>query len=239
VPRVAYSGAQKAEAIALATVVGAEAASRQLRITVGAIRRWCELAGKVPRDAIGSTDWQALGDLARSQVAARLAAGKVSAREAAIVAGIADRNSREAPLPESPPDPEAQAWTDGLTSALEARYGAPSDDALDMLILDTMRWLRDADSQTPMLELGPAELVASLPPDWAAWHAERKAVHAAEQEAALARIARSRPAWESFFRGEITEEQRTAWIAEGINPLSESDAALVAAAEAFLREHAA
>lgn len=239
VPRVAYSGAQKAEAVALATVAGAEAASRQLGITVGAIRRWCELAGKTPRDAIAEADWVSLGQLARSQVAARLASGKESARNAAIIAGIADRNSREAPLPEPESDPEAQAWTDTFTSALEARYGPLTEDGLVLLIGDTMRWLVDAENEVPLHQLDPTDLVGNLPADWAAWHAERKARHEAWMRDGRARSARSRPAWESYFRGEITEAQRDAWIADGLNPHAEADAALLAAAEAFLREHAA
>src|SRR5690242_6203278 len=99
--RRAVTPAQKAEAIALATVIGAEAAAKQLGWYPRSVRKWTVAAGRAPADKITSSDWQALGDLARSQVASKLASGKMSAREAAIIAGIASRNIRD-----TPPEPQ-------------------------------------------------------------------------------------------------------------------------------------
>lgn len=89
----AYSHQEMAEAIALATIVGAEEASRQLGMQTRTIRKWCERAGRAPADAIRGDDWASIGALARSQVAARLAAGKVTPVQAATIAGIAQRNA--------------------------------------------------------------------------------------------------------------------------------------------------
>jgi len=95
----AYTTGQMSAAIVLATVVGAEAASKQTGIQARTIRKWCARAGRAPADGISRTDWAALGDLARTRVAAELASGKLSAVQMATIAGIAERNLREVPEP--------------------------------------------------------------------------------------------------------------------------------------------
>jgi hypothetical protein len=92
-----------AEAVALAAIVGAETAGKRLSIQPRTIRGWAERAGKAPADAIARTDWAALAEAARARVAAELASGKLSAVQVATIAGIAERNLRDAtePPPES------------------------------------------------------------------------------------------------------------------------------------------
>ncbi|MEO6207327.1 MAG: hypothetical protein ABIP77_05185 [Candidatus Limnocylindrales bacterium] len=50
--RIAYSPAQKQEAVAFAVVISAEVAGLQLGIGARAIRGWAERAGHTPADAI-------------------------------------------------------------------------------------------------------------------------------------------------------------------------------------------
>ena len=239
--RKAYSPQRKSEVIALARVQGIEATARQTGIDKRAIRGWCERAGVVPADALGTVaDWASLGELARSQVAERLASGKVHPRDAAIIAGIADRNTRKPePQPEPEGDPEAEAWTDALLVALEARY--PSVDPIDSLGY-AMTWL-DGAGEEPWID-DPAQLVARLPADWSAWLADRDAARAAEAAAHGARHERSRTAWPAFYAGRITAEERDAWIRGDIaSPIAAQERAevdaVLAAAEAYLKGSAA
>lgn len=240
--RKAVTPAQKHEAVSLAAVIGAEAAAKQLGWDPRSIRKWSGQAGKAPADAIAPADWKTLGELARSKVAAMLTTGKLSIRDAATVAGIASRNEREVP-PEPEPD-ETHEWLDALRAALAARYGADvaedrADELLDELVIDSLRWLHDAPGDADQYAEDPVALVAALPPDWDAWRAEREAKNQADAAAWDARRERSRAAWPHFYRGEITEEQAWAWVRDGIDPFATEDAALIAAAEAFLRSEAA
>src|SRR5262245_48411544 len=233
--------AQKAEAIALAIVVGAEAAAKQLGWDPRSIRKWCEAAGRAPADAITSPDWRTLGELARSQVASRLATGKVSARDAAVIAGIATRNEqRPEPEPEPEATPEQQAWSAALEAALAAKYGPEdarerADVMLDDVILQLMRW-RIHEKPPDELWDDPVALVAALPDDWDAWYAEREAKQAAFDAEMEGRRSRSEPAWTAYMAGAITAEQRDQWIRDGVDAFAEETARLLAAAEAFLRE---
>jgi hypothetical protein len=73
----AYSRQQMAEAVALGSIVGAEAASKQLGMGASATRRWMARAGKAHADAITSADWAQLGEMARAQVASDFLAGRI------------------------------------------------------------------------------------------------------------------------------------------------------------------
>ena len=53
-----YSPTERAEAVALAALVGAETASEQLGMDSRAIRRWSEAAGKKPADTITAPSWE-------------------------------------------------------------------------------------------------------------------------------------------------------------------------------------
>lgn len=148
-----HSPAKKAEAIALATVIGAEAAGERLGIYRGTIRRWMEAAGKAPADAIARTDWETLEQLALSKTIERVASGKASARETAIVAGIANRNKRKPDA--EPKDPNA--W---MSPADRERYGPHdpdlshlSDAELEDLIHEVTLELTRADMRSALEEL--------------------------------------------------------------------------------------
>lgn len=132
-PKVAYSTAQKAEAVALATVIGSEAAGQQLGITPRAIRGWAERAGKTPADSVSTSSWQSLLDLAMARVGSALAGGTVRPKDAAVIAGIAARNIRE-PKPEEPRTPEQDAY-DAFVAELEARYPDPDQEHLAVVAL--------------------------------------------------------------------------------------------------------
>lgn len=114
-PRVTYSDAQRREAVALARVIGAEAASKQLGIGgKDTVRGWMLAAGDPPELQGSAEGWSRLLDLAQSKAEADLASGKLSAVQAASIAGIAERNLRE--IAKSKPEQAA-------TSAVVAREG--------------------------------------------------------------------------------------------------------------------
>lgn len=171
--RKAYSPAQIAEAVSLATIVGAEAAARQLGIDPRTIRGWMERAGKAPADALTSPDWQQLGDLARSQVAASLASGKVRPKDAAVIAAIASRNAAKPPTELDPEtDEDEQFW-----AALVEQFG---DHAHLALIASIRRMEDEPDADAKAVW----EWVTSIP-DLPAWREERMRADHDRMEAQL------------------------------------------------------
>src|SRR5215212_5142778 len=179
----------------LATFIGAEAAAKQLGFYPDSVREWCARAGKQPADASGTADWKQLGELARSQVAAKLAGGKVTPVQAATIAAIADRNAREAPEA----DPETDADLEFM-AALEEQFGEHATLALIFVIRRTEEGAEadEAWNEARTVDLG-------------VWREQRAAEDHAANEAALARNARGREAWPRYLAGEITEAQRVAW----------------------------
>ena len=94
--RVGYTKAQMAEAVALAKIIGAEAAATQLGIgNWRTVRRWMVKAGNDMDEHLATPDeWKKIGDLAKARGMAWLASGKASGPQLLIAAGIAERNTR-------------------------------------------------------------------------------------------------------------------------------------------------
>jgi hypothetical protein len=90
--RIAYTSAQKREAVALARVAGAEAAAEALGIDPRTVRGWLARAGDPPELEGNAAAWQRAFDLAHAKVEGFLASGKASAVQAATIMGIAQRN---------------------------------------------------------------------------------------------------------------------------------------------------
>ena len=131
--KVAYTPAQKAEAVALATVIGADAASAQLGMGAKAIRGWAERAGKSPSDVIETDQWRALMDVALARVTAQVASGTMRVRDIAVVAGIAARNVRE-PAIRPARATDAETAVDVLEAELSVVYGEDWPTAATVLI---------------------------------------------------------------------------------------------------------
>lgn len=105
--------AEKAEAIALGAVLGADEAGAQLGIDPDSIRRWSKAAGRNPADTIEAPSWQRLGALALARAEKLVAEGKMSAVTLATVAGIAKRNQdKPKPTEDEPPDAALFRWID-------------------------------------------------------------------------------------------------------------------------------
>lgn len=257
--------AQKAEAVALAAVVGAETAAAQLGWDPRSVRKWAGQAGTAPADAIARTDWATLGDAMLAGVAADLASGKLTAVQKATIAGIAKRNAEKAP----PASESAVAARERFLEWVAQAYTESEDvdawgDAVDYLMGSGLLVLAN-EEQDPNLPNSPhrsallawhsgrEEIPAGDILEWAqgqtlalvkehgslvAWHrwdveredAERARWYAETQ----ARAERSRLAWDARGKGYITDEQAEAWIRDGIDPLAEETAELIARAEAFL-----
>jgi hypothetical protein len=110
-PRVAYTNAQKAEAVALARVAGAELAAQQLGIDPRTIHSWMDQAGDPPELEGSAEGWRQLLDLAQAKVAAYLTGGKVNPVTAATIAGISERNlAKLTAIRGEPVDPETSTW---------------------------------------------------------------------------------------------------------------------------------
>src|SRR3954451_25478257 len=123
-PGKGYTPAQRTEAVALASVIGAEAAGQQLSIPWRSIRRWSEQAGNAPELAAPSGSWAELMRLAIARTTAAVAGGKLHPSTVATIAGIAARNAHR--------DPEPKAT--GTGTALEAA-DAFDDWAIDVYVV--------------------------------------------------------------------------------------------------------
>jgi hypothetical protein len=99
--RKAYTLQQKAEAIALAAIVGSEAAAEQLGMDPRSVRKWASQAGRAPELSAKPDQWSRLHDLAMARVTSDLASGRMKPRDVAVVAAIARRNLSK---PERPAD---------------------------------------------------------------------------------------------------------------------------------------
>ena len=117
--RKSVTNAQRQDAVALAAVVGIEAAASQLGWDRRTVRSWCEKAGKRPELDGSAAGWTQLLDLAQSQVATALASGKVRPKDAAVIAAIAERNLRQlvdrekrTPEPQEPWADRFDRWCD-------------------------------------------------------------------------------------------------------------------------------
>jgi len=71
--------AQRQEAVALAAVIGVEAAARELGWDRRTVRKWTEQAGKPAELDGNAAAWQRAFDLAHAKVEGILASGKASA----------------------------------------------------------------------------------------------------------------------------------------------------------------
>ena len=122
-PRIAYTTAQKREAVALARVAGVEAAAQSLGIDRRTVRRWSDQAGDRPELDGSAEGWQRLLDLAQSKVAVALASGKVRPKDAAVIAAIAERNLRQlADRSEKRQAGPQEPWTDRFDRWCDATY---------------------------------------------------------------------------------------------------------------------
>lgn len=142
-PFVKYSMAQKAEAVALAAVLGLSAASDQLGIPEDSIASWARRAGKDPADRIEPASWERLADLALTKAERMVAEGKMSAAQLANLAGMAEQKAAARPKVETTEDPDAD-----LLAAIRARYRTDADLAY-AITEHVLRWsLHDAPPAT-------------------------------------------------------------------------------------------
>jgi hypothetical protein len=219
--RIAYTNQQKAEAVALAVVVGVEHAADQLRIDRRTVRGWLEQAGKAPELAAPATGWEQLLALAQAKVAAALASGKVTPIQAATIAGISARNIRDRP-PDEPAPTDVERHVDGVMARLDELYRPDGADiALSAIIEETDRVIAALDAG--------AEPESDEPFDELAFVASLIEHHGSLQEWRK---------WEMADDHRRTEEQleanRLARIKSTTPRLDDETRALVAAAEAEL-----
>jgi hypothetical protein len=213
-PRVAYSREVMAQAVSLAVVIGAAAASERLGMHPRTIIGWMARAGKQPRDAITSSDWATLGELARTQVIADLAAGRVRTKDAAVIGAIATRNEAKPDAPVTPPTP-VEGWADQVEAMLDTTYGRDADLAL-VLVIEWLETLPDAEAPDPAACMAYLAGLGDL-------HAHRTANDADRHEARAVQMAVNRTAASAAAQQVLDAETRD----------------LVAAAEAWLAEHEA
>lgn len=102
-PGKPYPPAKRAEAVALARVMGADAAAAELGMPdARPIRRWLAEAGDAPELQADPGTWRALLDVAMARTMAAVTSGRVSAATVATIAGIAARNVSRDPKPPEP-----------------------------------------------------------------------------------------------------------------------------------------
>jgi hypothetical protein len=92
-PFVKHSLAARAEAVALAAVLGLSAAADQLGIDEKTLRSWMLKAGKDPADAIKPASWSRLADMALTKAERLVAEGKLSPAQLANLATMAEERA--------------------------------------------------------------------------------------------------------------------------------------------------
>lgn len=163
-PRVTYSEAQRREAVALARVIGADAASKSLGIGgKDTVRRWLADAGDAPALRGSADGWTKLLDVAQAKALADLVGGKLSAVQAATIAAISERNLRDIAKAESKPV-ETESWSTRFDRWCAERYAD--------------RHLRELARHVPAAVLHVAlEATRNDPPDATQWVDETDAEH--------------------------------------------------------------
>jgi hypothetical protein len=241
----------------LARVAGAEAAGQSLGIDPRTIRRWAAQAGDAPELDGSAEGWQRLLDLAQSRVAVALTADKVRPKDAAVIAGIAERNLRRpAPDVQTSAIAAKETFVDWLVDTVSAEpveseeafatLEAAIDDVVPML-------LRRANAETDLATQPPSPHRVAL----LAWHSGRPEIEAGDvlewaqrQVLEVIETHGSLTAWHEFQQAEDEAEHarqeaeyaRLAAKAEALKAesrqasLDSETRALLAAAEAFLRD---
>lgn len=227
-PRVTYNTQQKLEAVALGRVIGSDAAGKQLGIDPRTIVKWMSKAGDVPELAGNPGQWQRLLDLAQARTEAALATGRVTAIQAATIAGIAQRNVSKPEPPPAPPT-EAEQWGHDLEAALLNHHKGHAE----LAMIAILEWLEelDPDGPTPSVE----ECIAHLEGlgDLVEWRARRTAERHAEDLVTRERV-RNASAWAA--RGFPPAE---CWERGAIGPpgLDPEVLAVLEEAERYLADH--
>src|SRR5262245_60102209 len=124
--RKQYTPQQRAEIVALAVVAGAETAATKHGADVRSVRKWMVAAGHTPASLVEPAGWRQLLDLAQAQVAGALAAGNVRAKDAAVIAAIAERNLRQLDDPERRQAEPQEPWTHRFDRWCDESYASAS-----------------------------------------------------------------------------------------------------------------
>ena len=243
-----YTPARRAEAVALARAMGAEAAAEQLGMDHRAIRAWLAKAGDGPELAAPSGSWRQLMILALARTTALVASGKLSPVQVATIAGIAARNADRDPAPAA----STSAWA-AREPFLEWALDSPlwPADADTDAIVDAIHYLHGELIRAANAEPGQSRRRAILawfsgrtedtagqpidaPPDLLEW--------AQAITTALVTEHGDLVTWVAFDRAEDecqAAERRAGFEALTAAPSLPGDlAALVAAADAYLKETA-
>lgn len=120
-PYVKHDLAFRAEAVALAAVIGLSAAAERLGIEERTLKSWMLKAGKDPADVIAPASWERLAGLALTKAERVIAEGKLSAAQLINAASMAEQRAAAKPATEAPTaDERFLAWVD-------ARYATPQE----------------------------------------------------------------------------------------------------------------
>jgi hypothetical protein len=126
-PFVRYSVAQKAEAVALAAVLGLSATADQLGIPEDTIASWMAKAGRRPADAIEAPSWKRVADLALTKAERMVAEGKLSVAQLLNVVAMSQKGAAtEAKA--SPDEASATRARDQFYDWLTDRVATDGDD---------------------------------------------------------------------------------------------------------------
>jgi hypothetical protein len=126
----------RAEAVALARIVGAQEAARRLGLDIRSVRGWSQAQGVTTADVIDPDMLAAAADLALARVTSEVASGKLTGSRLAVVAGILQDKVRlrDRDRPEPTPVAEPYPFVDALEAWALARYGPEADRWLGCLI---------------------------------------------------------------------------------------------------------
>lgn len=164
---------QRAEVVALADVVGIEAAAEAKGWDARTVRSWWLASGRRPE--IEPDAWEKLHNLSMASTMAAVASGTLPVRTVAVIAGIAARNLRmgRAARPEAEPEPSAEEAQQGADDAacvdLMAWCDALPDGHGPLVKRHIVRSIRESlQRRREGLESEPVDTGASMAEHWAA-----------------------------------------------------------------------
>jgi hypothetical protein len=247
VPFRSYSTPEKLEAIALAEVIGAEAAGEQLGMKPLTIRKWMAASGDRPELRADSITYRAIRDLAKARALLFAASAKLTPAQAITLAAVGDRNLRYDP--KAPASTSALAvgdvfdeWVSSVHLAPLIHTEADLDSALDVIPALRGHLLREANAESDDPGNHPTPHRTAL----LAWHSGRtvdtagQPISAPEDlldwataiTAGLVTMHGDLISWCAHDRARRAAERAVRWTP----PLPDDLAALVAEADRLLEE---
>lgn len=148
-----WTQAERAAAVAIARVQGADAAAAESGADARTVRIWMDQAGDAPELAVSPGTWRELMTVAMARTMSRVTSGKMSPVQLATIAGIAARNADRDRAPDVDETTPGSLALDRIEADAAERYGPGNVDLVLALMVRTL----DADAPYTVAEPAPLD----------------------------------------------------------------------------------